>query len=170
MCSSYARRGLWDEESLPGFTEICLISLQQPQSNKVYVMFHGTTVQAATQIILGGFQVSKDGMLGRGVYVSRDIEKAKRYPLNAVKDKVVLKLRVNVGNVKMIDHQGHPWQKTWHDHGYDTAWVPAHSTMVESGLEEDCVWDPQRIKVVGIALAPRQYHLELEQLVKKHRK
>ena len=31
---------------------------------------------------------------------------------------------------------------------YDTAWVPPHCGMVASGLEEDCVWNPQRIIVL----------------------
>ncbi|RXM90736.1 hypothetical protein EOD39_21898 [Acipenser ruthenus] len=90
-------------------------------------------------------------MLGQGVYVSRDFNKASRYPLNLPdKERRVLKLRVNVGKVKKIDRQRHPMQKTWHDHGYDTAWVPPNCGMVPSGLEEDCIWDPNRIKVMEV--------------------
>ncbi|KAK1876996.1 putative arabinosyltransferase A, partial [Dissostichus eleginoides] len=44
----------------------------------------------------------------------------------------------------------HPKQKTWHDDGFDTAWVPPNCGMVKSGLEEDCVWDPSRIKILEI--------------------
>ncbi|KAK1156098.1 hypothetical protein AOXY_G26204, partial [Acipenser oxyrinchus oxyrinchus] len=62
-------------------------------------------------------------------------------------EKRVLKLRVNVGRVKKIDSQGHPMRKTWHHHGYDSAWVPPNCGMVKSGQEEDCIWDPNSIKV-----------------------
>uniref|UniRef100_A0A8C5MUS1 PARP catalytic domain-containing protein n=1 Tax=Leptobrachium leishanense TaxID=445787 RepID=A0A8C5MUS1_9ANUR len=138
----------------------------QPTDGNIYVMYHGTTLAAAIQIIMNGFHRSADGMLGRGVYVSRDQDKAERFPLEDKRDQVILKLRVNVGKVIKIDRQDHPMQKTWHDHGNDTAWVPEYCGMVESGLEEDCVWDPKRIKVVGIEKAPHGYLGKLKELVK----
>ena len=109
------------------------------------IMFHGTDASAARSIEQGGFRPSTGGMLGRGVYVSRDVEKAKAY------GSVVLRVSVRVGRVKRIDHQGHPQQKSWHAAGYDTAWVPAACGMVPSGMEEDCVYDPARITVLGRA-------------------
>ncbi|XP_071969550.1 uncharacterized protein [Engystomops pustulosus] len=132
------------------------IQPNDPQDGRIYVMYHGTTLSAATNIMHYGFKQSEDGMLGRGVYVTRDVNKALRYPLGDKTDQVVLKLRVNVGKVLKIDRQYHPMQKTWHEYGYDTAWVPAGCGMVNSGLEEDCVWDPNRIKVVEIAYASPQ--------------
>ncbi|KAE8592627.1 hypothetical protein XENTR_v10018821 [Xenopus tropicalis] len=141
-----------------------------PHGRKIYVMYHGTTVAAATQIIQHGFKQSADGMLGRGVYVSRDMDKAARYPLDDQSDQVVLKLTVKVGRVKKIDCQGHHLQKTWHDHGYDAAWVPSYSGMVPSQLEEDCIWDPRRIRVVDIAKAPQNHISHLKMLVKTHKK
>ncbi|KAI5103900.1 GCRV inducedprotein 2i [Silurus meridionalis] len=88
-------------------------------------------------------------MLGRGVYLSRDFNKAAKYPLhNRNQALAVIQVNVRVGKVKMIDYQGHPLQKTWHQHGYDTAWVPPNCGMVASGLEEDCVYDPSRIQVL----------------------
>ncbi|XP_043532343.1 grass carp reovirus (GCRV)-induced gene 2o [Chiloscyllium plagiosum] len=148
---AYAYGNMWAEEDAPGFIEACLKSYEAPKNGKIYVMYHGTSIFNVDAIQRNGFCQSPKGMLGRGVYVSRDIQKACRYPLDAPDhQKVVLKLRVNVGKVKMIDYQGHPLQKTWHDHGYDTAWCPPGCGMVPSGLEEDCVWDPRRIKVVKI--------------------
>ncbi|KAI4821591.1 hypothetical protein KUCAC02_007189 [Chaenocephalus aceratus] len=98
-----------------------------------------------------GFRPSPDGMLGRGVYLSRALLKASRYPIGHPEhDKVVIKVVVNVGRVIAINHQYHPQRKTWHDHGFDTAWVPPNSGMVKSGLEEDCVWDPSRITISKI--------------------
>ncbi|KAI1903744.1 hypothetical protein AGOR_G00030370 [Albula goreensis] len=126
-----------------------LQSHSEPTDGRTYIMYHGTTKEAAQKILEYGFHQSRKGMLGRGVYVSRDIEKARCYPvqLSPCQTRVVLELEVKVGRVKMIDYQGHPMQKTWHTvHGYDTAWCPPNCGMVPSGREEDCVWDPKRIR------------------------
>uniref|UniRef100_A0A8C1YL90 Uncharacterized protein n=1 Tax=Cyprinus carpio TaxID=7962 RepID=A0A8C1YL90_CYPCA len=118
---------------------------------RTYIMYHGTTMENALKIHSEGFRCSYDGMLGPGVYVSRSKEKASHYPLyDGGELLAILKLKVRVGKVKKIDYQGHPLQKTWHQHGYDTAWVPPNCGMVPSGLEEDCVYDPSRIKVLEI--------------------
>ncbi|KAG7314517.1 hypothetical protein KOW79_021820 [Hemibagrus wyckioides] len=142
---------------------------QAPKSGNHYIMYHGTKVQAARNIVQNGFSQSPDGMLGPGVYVSRNQKKAERYPLNSTfTDRVVLKLNVDCGKVKKIDKDNHPMQKTWHANGYDTAWVPPKCGMkaVPSGLEEDCVWDPKRIEVIDIVLAPNSTILnELKQLI-----
>lgn len=141
---------------------------QEPKDRGVYIMYHGTSIANARLIIANGFQQSTKGMLGSGVYVSRDRKKAERYPLNSSpSDRVVLKLHVRVGRVKRIDTDNHPMQYTWSTQGYDTAWVPPNCGMkaVPSGLEEDCVFDPKRVKVVGIARAPDNVLVELKQLV-----
>ncbi|KAB5548931.1 hypothetical protein PHYPO_G00061360 [Pangasianodon hypophthalmus] len=141
---------MWAEDDLdPGVP--CLESYSEPTEGRVYQMYHGTSAQAAAQIMRTGFKQSADGMLGRGVYLSRDLNKASRYPLNLPEhQRVVIRVKVNVGRVKKIDHQNHPLQKTWHDHGFDTAWCPPRCGMVPSGLEEDCVWDPRRIQVIDV--------------------
>ncbi|XP_063058597.1 grass carp reovirus (GCRV)-induced gene 2o [Engraulis encrasicolus] len=126
----------------------------EPKSGGTYTMFHGTHLSHAKTIISNGFQQSKDGLLGAGVYVSRNKDKAKCYPLKEdVKNKVVFKLKVDVGKVKKIDSDNHPMQKSWHQNGYDCAWVPPHSNIssIKSGREEDCVWDPKRITIVDVA-------------------
>uniref|UniRef100_A0A3Q0R9Q8 Grass carp reovirus (GCRV)-induced gene 2p n=1 Tax=Amphilophus citrinellus TaxID=61819 RepID=A0A3Q0R9Q8_AMPCI len=141
---------------------------QMPKDKGVYTMYHGTSIANARLIIANGFQQSQGGMLGNGVYVSRDKNKAQRYPLNSSPaNRVVLELRVRVGRVKRIDKDNHPMQYTWNKNGYDTAWVPPNCGMkaVPSGLEEDCVFDPKRVTVVGIAMAPDTVLTELQQLV-----
>ncbi|KAL7853866.1 hypothetical protein AOLI_G00207100 [Acnodon oligacanthus] len=145
---------MWAEDDLdPGVP--CLQSYTEPVDGKNYLMYHGTSRFAAQQIMDYGFRPSPGGMLGPGVYLSRDLNKASRYPLNLPEhDRVVLRVLANVGKVKKIDHQGHPLQKTWHYHGYDTAWCPPGCGMVPSGLEEDCVWDPNRIQIID-AIYPR---------------
>ncbi|XP_056118976.1 uncharacterized protein LOC130096495 [Rhinichthys klamathensis goyatoka] len=140
---------MWTESDLyPGVP--CLQSNTEPVSGKIYRMYHGTTERAAEQIKVDGFQPSQDGMLGRGVYLSRDLNKASRYPLETPHERVVIRVKVDVGKVKKIDHKGHPMQKTWHVNGYDTAWCPPKCGMVPSGLEEDCVWDQKRITVIDV--------------------
>ncbi|NP_001093525.1 grass carp reovirus (GCRV)-induced gene 2p [Danio rerio] len=147
---------------------------QEPKSGRLYTMYHGTSVKVARAIISTGFKPSADGMLGPGVYVSRDQKKAERYPLKSpITDKVVLKLSVDCGKVKRIDKDNHALQKTWHSQGYDTAWVPPNCGMkaVPSGLEEDCIYDPARIEVTDIALAPNTTILtELKQLIAQNKK
>lgn len=140
---------MWAESDLyPGVP--CLQSTTEPVNGNVYRMYHGTTEKAAEQIKIYGFQPSANGMLGRGVYLSRDLNKASRYPLDNPRERVVIRVKVRVGKVKKIDHQHHPMQKTWHNHGYDTAWCPPNCGMVPSGLEEDCVWDPNRITIIDV--------------------
>ena len=36
---------------------------------------------------------------------------------------------------------------------------PLPSSKVASGMEEDCVWDPARISVVGVAMVGQDEHL-----------
>ncbi|KAM3611711.1 uncharacterized protein V6R79_023052 [Siganus canaliculatus] len=145
-----------------------LQAAQEPKDRGVYTMYHGTTIASARLIIANGFKQSSGGMLGRGVYVSRDKKKADRYPLyNDGSDRVVFELRVKVGRVKRIDIDNHPMQKTWNANGYDTAWVPPNCGMkaVPSGLEEDCVYDPKNVKVAAISSAPATVLQELQQLL-----
>ncbi len=140
---------MWAEDDLGAGAPPCLESYIAPADNKVYIMYHGTSREAAEIIKRSGFRQSSGGMLGRGVYLSRDLQKASKYPLDLLESqRVVLRVRVDVGKVKKIDYQGHPLQKTWHDHGYDTAWCPPNCRMVPSGLEEDCVWETNRITVI----------------------
>jgi len=108
------------------------------------VMYHGTSSSNAESIKRDcAFRPSVDGMLGRGVYLSKDINKAKAY------GSVIFRCLVRVGRVKKIDRQGHPLQKTWQTSGYDTAWVPPRCGMNASGLEESCILDPKRIQILS---------------------
>uniref|UniRef100_A0A9J7Y692 Grass carp reovirus (GCRV)-induced gene 2l n=1 Tax=Cyprinus carpio carpio TaxID=630221 RepID=A0A9J7Y692_CYPCA len=62
---------MWAEDDLGPGSPPCLQSYTAPEEGKVYIMYHGTSIQA-----------SADGMLERGVYLSRDLKKAARYPLH----------------------------------------------------------------------------------------
>lgn len=93
---------MWAEDDLyPGVP--CLNSYTEPVNGQIYLMYHGTSRNAAQQIMACGFRLSANGMLGRGVYLSRDLNKASRYPLNLPEhQRVVIRVRVNVGRVKKI--------------------------------------------------------------------
>ncbi|KAK6300603.1 hypothetical protein J4Q44_G00287010, partial [Coregonus suidteri] len=139
------------------------MGLSGPRNGRTYIMYHGTSWWAAQEIMARGFYPSKRGMLGQGVYLSRDLEKASRYPLDLPEhQKVVIKVKVNVGKVKKIDCKGHPLQKTWHDKGYDSAWVPPNCGMVKSGLQENCVWDPNHITVLDMIKSKTEPTLQSE--------
>ncbi|KAL2096610.1 hypothetical protein ACEWY4_008758 [Coilia grayii] len=141
----------WAEKDFSPPGEPCLDSFAAPGDDQTYTMYHGTSREAAVIIGMRGFRQSSDGMLGRGVYLSRDLQKASRYPLDLpASQRAVIKVNVNVGKVTKIDRQGHPMQKTWHYYGYDMAWCPPQCGMVPSGLEEDCLWDPDRITVLEV--------------------
>ncbi|KAM3610268.1 uncharacterized protein V6R79_001604 [Siganus canaliculatus] len=147
----------WEVVSDGACPGVKLETSQKPQRRGIYKMYHGTSIAAAKLIIPNGFQPSSGGMLGPGVYVSRDMNKAARYPLNSSdSDRVIFELRVRPGRVKKIDKDSHSLQFTWHANGYDTAWIPPNCGLraVPSGLEEDCVFDPKRVEVVAIAKAP----------------
>nr|XP_033811231.1 uncharacterized protein LOC117365226 [Geotrypetes seraphini] len=131
------------------------ILVRQAAGHRFYDMYHGTSEQGATSIIQRGFKPSADGMLGRGVYVTRDIRNVRHYPMGlAAANRIMLKVKVRVGKVKKIDSVNHPLRKTWHNHGYDTAWVPPNSPQWISPLTENCVWDPCRIKVIAVVEGP----------------
>ncbi|XP_073351133.1 uncharacterized protein [Pagrus major] len=154
----------WAEDDFDLPYGVTRLGPSAPKDGNRYVMYHGTTKQNAQSILISGFRQSADGMLGRGVYLSRDLQKASRYPIDHPEsDKVVIKVLVNVGKVIAINHQNHPYQKIWHDYGYDTAWVPPNCGMTKSGLEEDCVWDPNRIEITKI-INPRPVQLPVHPL------
>ncbi|KAI3359310.1 hypothetical protein L3Q82_002622 [Scortum barcoo] len=153
----------WAEDDFDLPAGIYRLGLSEPVSGRQYIMYHGTTRQNAYSIQASGFCQSPNGMLGRGVYLSRDLEKASRYPIGHPEhDRVVIRVVVNVGRVIAINYKGHPRQKTWHNSRYgevyDTAWVPPGCGMVPSGLEENCIWDPNRIQIIDvIEPRPAQY-------------
>jgi len=129
-----------------------------PPDDSVVLAFHGTSSTAADAIQAHGFIPSTHGMLGPGVYMSRDLRKV--FPYAQIRGfpflfrclkrhGTILHLRVSVGRVITIDHQGHSLQYNWQGQGYDTAWAPRGCGMVASELEEACVADPSRIQVVG---------------------
>lgn len=149
--SDHTKSNFTKMDLLLGFAAGLVLSRDR-NGQEGYIMYHGTTLQNALNILYYGFKPSTGGMLGPGVYVTRSFQKAAAYPKSLLpgEEQAILQLRVRVGKVKRIDYQHHPLQKTWHKQGYDTAWVPPSCGMVPSGLEENCVWDPRRIEVIDV--------------------
>jgi hypothetical protein len=121
--------------------------LQTCGRGKVIRMFHGTSLAAARSILQEGFRVSTKGLLGSGVYVTKDPEKAKMY------GPVIVECDVHVGVVAVINKRHHNVQKCWAAHGFDSAWIPPHSSTVASGLEEHCVADSRRVVPISLTSA-----------------
>lgn len=132
--------------------------------------YHGTHQKNVESIRKFGFRPSSGGMLGPGIYISRDLNKAQRYAGSTGYRGlgVILELKVEVGTVCTIDRQGHKVQKSWH-RSFDTAWVPSNCSMVQSQLEEGCVAEPCNIQLVRVwhqNQLSRLFLYELTQLLK----
>lgn len=121
-----------------------------PANGSEIKAFHGTSVDSVDSIMKHGFRPSRIGMLGQGVYVSRDFRKARNYGGDRG---VILEVRVKVGTICKVDRQGHRWQHGWHD-DFDTCWVPSGCGMVTSNLEEGCVADPRNVSLVRVLRRP----------------
>lgn len=65
---------MWAEDDLGPGAPPSLQSYTAPEEDKVYIMYHGTFFLAALKILQEGFRPSSNGMLGRGVYLSRDLK------------------------------------------------------------------------------------------------
>lgn len=117
------------------------------------IMYHGTDSSNVESILDNGFRPSDNtkSMLGTGVYVSRELEKADCY------GNVILTVLVHLGQVQQINTMSGPSNKTWQT-THDTAWVP--NGVVPSGRQEHCIKDPRQIKVLGIRRG--YYKLSLE--------
>ena len=113
------------------------------------VMYHGTHHDYADRIQSHGFTPSTGGMLGPGVYCSRDPNKAYNYgPGKHGDNGVILKLLVTVGKVHAIrqaSQRNGSWQ---HETNADTAWVVPG---VQPSGEEDCVKNLSQLRVIGFA-------------------
>ena len=77
-----------------------------------FVMFHGTSWRNWQIIKRQGFRRSEGASgLGVGVYLTRNERKAEFY--KETKWGVIVKVRVRLGKIVVIDRQGHPLQKSW---------------------------------------------------------
>ena len=110
--------------------------------------YHATNLEAALKIQAEGFRVDLSGSnagarLGPGVYCTVTLQKAMQY-CKGPHGGIVFELQVDLGKCKKLERND-PLMTTWQQNGYDSAWAPAASGG--SGLEENCIKDPGRIRI-----------------------
>ena len=110
--------------------------------HRFYVMYHATKKENVSSILADGFRESTGGMLGPGLYVSRDIDKTRAY------GDVCFKLLVYIGITKLmaeVDTSG-----DWRSH-HHSAYLPPNNDVVPSKREETCLKSAKQARILGIA-------------------
>ena len=105
-------------------------------------MYHATKASNVKSILTNGFRESTQGMLGPGLYVSRDIDKTRAY------GGVCFKLLVYTGKTTLVtkpDSSG-----SWRSE-YDSAYLPPNNNVVTSKREETCLKSVNQARILGIA-------------------
>jgi len=116
-------------------------------------LYHGTSLEAALAIQREGFRIDLSGtnagaMLGDGVYCTTTLEKALNYAKPNLHGGAIFRMQVDLGRCYTVSHYD-PMMKTWHKHGYDSAW----SADGVNGLrEENCVRNHRRCKIQNVIL------------------
>ena len=110
--------------------------------HKFYVMYHATPADNVESILANGFCELTGGMLGPGLYVSRDIDKTRYY------SDVCFKLLVYTGKTKMLSavDKSVSWRSE-----FDSAYIPPNNNVVTSGREETCLKSAKQARILGIA-------------------
>ncbi|CAL1170029.1 unnamed protein product [Cladocopium goreaui] len=104
------------------------------EPGKVEMVYHGTSKENADAILKKGFNPSKDGLLGSGVYVTTDLGKASAF---AGSDGRILRAAANLGSVQTVDarkaRQGGFSEVAW-QRSHDAAYVPQGEGVARSNL------------------------------------
>lgn len=118
------------------------------------VMYHGTTRAAARSIWADGFVPSSYGMMGPGIYLSRDFAWASDFARSKAakgfdrsERGVVLTCRVCRGASKRLGYTGKMRQE-WQRQGVDSV----HVVNQSAHFTEDCVVSPDRVLAVDRTL------------------
>ena len=105
----------------------------------------------------GPSQQKAGALLGPGVYASATLQKAIQY-CDGPEGGIVFQLAVDLGKCITLK-ENDPMMTTWQQHGYDSAWAPTGAGGRGAGLEENCMKDPKRIKIIN-AIAVHTTKLE----------
>ena len=126
-------------------------------------MWHGTSSAAGMEIVRAQrFKPSAKGLLGPGIYLSRNRRKAEHYRRKAGDDGVMLRCRARMGACKTLVKRD-PLMKTWHDeidpklgYHYNSAFAPEGVTKIrgQPSREEHCIFNPDRIDRIEIFDGP----------------
>ena len=110
--------------------------------HQIFVMYHATKSHNVASILKNGLKPSTGGLLGPGIYVSRDINKTRAY------GGVCFKLLVYTGKTVTVDAADN--QGSWRS-SFDSAYLPPNNRVVKSRREETCVKSSDQVKILGIA-------------------
>lgn len=124
-------------------------------------MFHGTSSEAWNGIQQVGFARAgdNDSGLGRGVYLSFNINKTNYYRHRSsgcnnsneyecdCDGGVVIRCYVDVGRQYTVQDVNDPMRTSWQDHGFDSAFAAAG---VIGKRPEFCISDPRRVRIDGL--------------------
>ena len=127
-----------------GFSERAVLVHTGPDGfdHRFFVMYHATPASNVSSILDNGFNESTEGMLGPGLYVSRDIDKTRFY------GGVCFKLLVYTGKTRLVtaaDKSG-SWRSK-----YDSAYLPPNNDVVKKKQEETCLKSAKQARILGIA-------------------
>jgi len=125
-------------------------SAQETIGQRPDTFYHGTSIEDALKIQAYGFDVALSrsnagALLGLGVYCTTTLKKAMDYVEGKEADGIIFELQADLGRCKTLT-AGDAMMKTWQKHGYDSAWAPQGENHIN--LVENCIKDPDRIKIV----------------------
>jgi hypothetical protein len=138
------------------------VSHRRPDmSNHTFEMYHGCSMTTASKILANGFEKSKGGELGPGVYlVNREnIGKAKRFAhdefhrskgtiwATVEPEPALIKCRVHVGSIIMADDTANCSDGSWQSKGFSACWAPRTGT---SRTAEWCIKDSSQIEIIEV--------------------
>ena len=118
-------------------------------------LFHGTKYENAGSILQGGLRESKEGRLGRGVYLTTK-KWAQRIAAHRGNGKnlCLIEVEVDLGNLKKLSGQEDDPTGKWSRHSspYNSCRTmhPAWSQVTTKPFPEICVRNPQRWRIVGM--------------------
>ena len=110
--------------------------------HKFYVMYHATPASNVESILANSFCESTGGMLGPGLYVSRDIDKTRYY------SDVCFKLLVYTGKTRELSTKD--TSGSWRSE-FDTVYIPPNNDVVKNKREEFCLKSAKQARILGIA-------------------
>ena len=116
---------------------------------RTHTFHHAKTEASVLRIQEEGFLIplGSGGLLGPGVYCTPTFKKAMDY-LKGPCEGVILELKIDLGNCNQLV-ENDPMMKTW-QHDYDSVWAPfSVANPADKEKQENCIKDPQRIKVVS---------------------
>jgi len=118
-----------------------------------FEMYHGTSMDAAADIVKNGFKASDDGYLGRGVYGGYE-DKARAFAKDAIKrggEGALIKCRVTVddGQASIVTANGEASRVRCAASNAPAVWYPGPPNGTVK-RPEVAVRDPAKVEVISV--------------------